>query len=165
MEKIPDDVGRVVVGEDPPQGMERRLVLRLLSYWRDLPREQDLPSFKAIDPEQIPDMWENSFVLETIGSETDPFFRAVGDKIADSHEVSPVGKHVSETPANSLVSRAASYFAEVLTKGIPVSRGGEFIKKNGNNVFYRSILLPMSDDGETISGLLGAANCREVEPD
>jgi hypothetical protein len=165
MEKVPDGVARVVVGADPPQGMERRLVLRLLGYWRDLPREQDLPSFTAIDPEQIPEMWGHSFVLETVGNEADPLFRAVGDKIADSHEESPVGKHVSQTPANTLASMATGYFAEVLAKGIPVSRGGEFIRENGNNVFYRSILLPMSDDGETISGLLGAANCREVEPD
>jgi hypothetical protein len=30
-------------------------------------------------------------------------------------------------------------------------------------VLYRSILLPMSDDGENIAGLLGAANFREVK--
>jgi hypothetical protein len=82
MEKVPDDVVRVVVGEDAPQGIERRLVLRLLGYWRSLPREEDFPSFAAIDPAQIPDMWGHSFVLETVGNETDPLFRAFGDEIA-----------------------------------------------------------------------------------
>ncbi len=43
-----------------------------------------------------------------------------------------------------------------------MSHGDEFIKIDGTKVLYRSILLPMSDDGETISGVLGAANCREV---
>ena len=33
----------------------------------------------------------------------------------------------------------------------------------GTRILYRSILLPMSDDGHTICGLLGAANFREVE--
>jgi hypothetical protein len=64
-----------------------------------------------------------------------------------------------------LAAKAVEYFGEVLEKGTPISRGGEFTKDNGTLVLYRSILLPMSDDGETISGLLGGANCREVEPD
>ena len=38
----------------------------------------------------------------------------------------------------------------------------EFFKEDGTKVLYRSILLPVSDDGVTISGILGAVNCREV---
>jgi hypothetical protein len=48
---------------------------------------------------------------------------------------------------------------------VPISRGGEFIKYDGMKVLYRSIILPMSDDGSSVSGLLGAANCREVPSD
>ena len=32
----------------------------------------------------------------------------------------------------------------------------------GTAVLYRSILLPLSEDGRRIDGVLGAANCREV---
>jgi len=45
---------------------------------------------------------------------------------------------------------------------VPISRGGEFVKYDGMKVLYRSIIMPMSDDGVTVSGLLGAASCREV---
>ena len=65
-------------------------------------------------------------------------------------------------PANSLIEQAASYYQEILDRGVPISRGGEFVKYDGMKVLYRSIILPMSDDGITVSGLLGAANCREV---
>jgi hypothetical protein len=165
MEKVPYGVSRELVTEDLPAGSERRLVLRLLAYWRDLQREQEYPSCAAIDPDKISDMWRNSFVLETVGNENDPLFRTFGDEIAGYCGVNLIGKHVSETPPNTLAAKAVEYFGEVLEKGTPISRGGEFTKDNGTLVLYRSILLPMSDDGETIGGLLGGANCREVEPD
>ena len=51
----------------------------------------------------------------------------------------------------------------MLSREVPISRGGQFRKYDGTKVLFRSIILPMSDDGDTISGLLGAANCREVQ--
>lgn len=35
------------------------------------------------------------------------------------------------------------------------------MKPGGGKVLYRGIILAMSDDGITVSRLLGAANCRE----
>tara|TARA_R110000787_G_scaffold36145_37_gene92537 strand:- start:3943 stop:4440 length:498 start_codon:yes stop_codon:yes gene_type:complete len=165
MEKAPEDVMREVVGDDLPKGMERRLVHRLLAYWRGLQIDDEFPSFAAIDPGEIPDIWSNTFVLEVVGNESDPVFRAFGDDIAAHYETSLIDRHVSEVPDNSLVSVSVGYLDEVLKKGVPISRGGDFQKDDGTEVLYRSILLPMSDDGETISGILGAANCREVEPE
>ena len=69
---------------------------------------------------------------------------------------------VAEVPENSLAGKSASFHREVVEKAVPISRGGEFVKPDGSTVLYRSVILPMSDDGETISGLLGAANCREL---
>ena len=54
------------------------------------------------------------------------------------------------------------HIGKVIEKQVPISRGGEFLKPDGIKVLYRAIILPMSDDGATISGLLGAANCREL---
>ncbi len=72
---------------------------------------------------------------------------------------------LTDVPAASLIEHAASYYHEILDRGVPISRGGEFIKYDGMKVLYRSIILPMSDDGSSVSGLLGAANCREVPSD
>jgi hypothetical protein len=63
-------------------------------------------------------------------------------------------------PANTLAEQSVSYYREVIERGVPISRGGEFTESDGTKVLYRVVILPMSDDGATISGLLGAANCR-----
>jgi hypothetical protein len=153
-------------GNDAPQGMERRLVLRLLSHWRDLVArdlagERDCPSFSELDPESIPDIWENAFILDILGHMEDPLFRLVGSKFATYSPIDLRNLPVSHAPRDSLIEKSVEFAQEVISRGVPISRGGEFIKPDGIRVFYRGVILPMSDDGITVSGLLGAANCRE----
>lgn len=162
MEELPDGAERHLVEDTLPMGMERRLVLRLLAHWRELCGERAFPSFADVDPGQMSDMWPDCFVLDVAGHADNPIFRTVGAALAGWIDINLVDKHVADAPGKTLVSVAVSYAAEVLRKKVPISRGGEFLKPDGVRVLYRSILLPMSDDGETVSGLLGAANCREV---
>ena len=165
MEIIPDGTEKTEITEELPQGMERRLVLRLLAHWRTLCNDRDYPSFFEVDPSAIPDMWENCFVLEIFGDGDEPRFRAMGEKLATYVDFSLIDQPLSAAPEKSLPGVAVSFLEEVLRKGVPISRGDEFLKDDGTKVLYRSILLPVSDDGTTISGILGAVNCREVFED
>lgn len=163
MERLPADSEKIEVTEALPKGLERRLVLRLLSYWRDLCGARTYPSFADVDPASIPDIWTWALVVEVVGHEADPVFRHVGDSLAAFAPIPLVGLELSALPRETLVTHAVSYVQAVIAKGVPISRGGEFTRPGNIRVLYRSILLPMSDDGTTISGLLGAANCREVQ--
>ena len=145
-----------------PSGMERRLVLRLLAYWRDLCGDRTYPSFDQVDPLEIPEIWDNCFVLDLQGHEDDAVIRAIGERLAETSPVDLVNLRLSELPQDTLIEQATGYVREVVRKRVPISRGGEFTKYDGTTVLFRSVILPMSDDGETLCGLLGAANCREV---
>ena len=147
--------------EDAPKGMERRLVLRLLTHWRELVGEGEYPSFSQLEPELIPDIWDYSFVLDICGHLADPVFRVAGPKFAAYSSVDFRNLRVSQAPRDSLIEKAVEFVQEVIAKQVPISRGGEFFKSDGVKVFYRGIMLPTSDDGITVTGLLGAANCRE----
>jgi len=147
---------------EAPQGMERRMVLRLLSYWRDWCGDALYPSFTQVDPSRMAEIWDHSFVLDVVGHEENPIVRMVGSEFQSYLPRSVRDCALSDAPAGSLIEHAASYYQEILDRGVPISRGGEFIKYDGMKVLYRSIILPMSDDGTSVSGLLGAANCREV---
>lgn len=162
MDQLPEGADRQLIGDELPKGMERRLVLRLLSHWRELCGEREFPSFAELDPARIAEIWPDCFVLDTLGNVDDPIFRAFGTAIVESDGMNFIDKRVSEVPEKTLVAAAVAYRDDVLKKGVPISRGGEFFKPGGIRVLYRSVLLPMSDDGEVISGLLGAANSREV---
>lgn len=156
-----ETIERTDVGEALPQGVERRLALRLLTYWREICGDRQFPSFSDLDPLSIPEMWSHCFVLDAAGYQEDPVFRLVGDEIASRIAIDLVGRHVSAVPENTLFHVATSYCPTVMAKQAPISRGGEFVSLQGVHILYRSVLLPMSDDGEVVSGILGAANCRE----
>ncbi len=162
MENLPMGTEKMAVEEALPREVERRLVLRVLGYWRPLCGDRDFPSLADIDPAAIPDMWPHCFVLDVAGTPTAPRFRAVGDALLATHHPSPVGRTVSEIPRDCLLGVAVAYFDEVLARQVPVSRGDEFVSAAGTRILYRSILLPMSDDGVTVNAILGAVNCREL---
>lgn len=145
--------------------MERRLVLRLLAHWRTLCDDRDYPSFFDLDPSAIPEMWENCFVLEIFKDEDEPRYRAMGAGLAAHVDFSLIGEPISKAPDKSLLGVAISFLDEVLRKGVPISRGDDFFKGDGTKVLFRSILLPMSDDGDTVNGILGAVNYREAVDD
>lgn len=149
-----------------PKGSERRLVLRLLNYWRDLLKdEQDFrlfPSFADIEPTAIHDIWQHCFALDLYGHESGPVFRAVGAEFNEHFDGNLSNLPISQLDPDSLTALSSQYYFEVLDKSAPISRGGQIDVPDGPQILYRSILLPMSDDGDTISGFLGAANCREA---
>lgn len=162
MKNLPIGVDRSEVVEEMPQGVERRLVLRLLGHWRNLCGDRQFPSFSDLDPAEIPDIWRNSFVIELSEDKLTPVFRAMGDALMETSGTSLIGQPVANAPEGTLPGVAIAYIDEILARAVPVSRGGEFVRADGTKVLFRSVLLPMSDDGETISGILGAANSRDV---
>ena len=103
MEKVPDGVSRTEITEELPQGMERRLVLRLLSHWRILCDDRDYPSFFEVDPSAIPEMWENCFVLEIFEDGDEPRFRAMGEKLAAHVDFSLIDQPISTAYTSRIV--------------------------------------------------------------
>ena len=43
-------------------------------------------------------------------------------------------------------------------RGVDSDNGGEFVNEEGADILFRSILLPLSRDGETLDHLFGGAN-------
>jgi hypothetical protein len=142
--------------------LERRLVLRLLQYWRSRGDIDHFPSVTAIDGKAIPDMWPHCSVLDVAGKETDPEISYVGTALGESAGADLSGQRLSKAPADTLIAEGLSYYGQVLIKKVPITFGGEFVDRRGIKILYRSIILPLSENGSDIDRLLGAANCREV---
>lgn len=162
MEIVPAGTERIQLEQEMPLGIERRLVLRLLGHWRTLCGDQNLPALSDIDPTAIPDIWPHSFLIEIDGVRGNHVFQALGDRIDNCSTGSLVGRRITDAAPGTLSSLAVAYIDEVLRKGVPISRGGEFSNPDGTKVLFRSILLPIGENEHTISAILGATNCREV---
>ncbi|MGB8274741.1 MAG: PAS domain-containing protein [Alphaproteobacteria bacterium] len=145
-----------------PNPMERRLVLRLLKYWREIGGDESFPALADIDKDAIPDMWSYCALLAVAGPNSDPIISYMGTAIGGDGGQDLTGKPLSAAAPDTLPGRAMSYYKQVLAKMVPITLGGEFTDARSRKVLYRSIVLPLADDGKTIDHLLCAANCRIV---
>ena len=140
---------------------ERRLVLRLLHYWRELAGDRGMPSQADLTPEGLKDMAPSCFVLH-LGAAGEPVYHTIGSSYAEELGIDLIGKPVGSTPVDTLLRQATRYWDMVADKKVPISLGGEFRHRRGELLLYRSIILPLSSDGARIDHMLGAANFRVV---
>lgn len=146
----------------PQGGRERRMVLRLLEFWRSAKGEASFPAAAQLDESAMPDLYPFCLVLDLRASATDPVVVAAGRTISSYADGALKGLPISCLEPNTLPYQAVTYLGDVLRKGAPISRGGSFTDKRGVIILYRSIAVPLAEDGETVTGLIAAANCREV---
>jgi hypothetical protein len=71
------------------------------------------------------------------------------------------GMSMRDCPRRTLLYQTMHYLPRTLEKGVPMSMGGECEVETGP-LLYRSIILPLSRDGERIDHVLGGANGRPV---
>jgi hypothetical protein len=137
---------------------ERRLVLRVLTCWETLRAEQEWPARGDLDPAAFGDDWGHCFILglEPAG---EPSLLYVGEALA-AQAGGPVGGRLDSYPDGALVRIFGSFYPRVLARRIPMSNGGTAFDR-GRDILFRSILLPLSEDGVAIDGLLGAGNWGE----
>lgn len=143
---------------------ERRLVLRLMAYWDDLRGERDFPAVGDLDPQAIGDDWPWCHVITLADPIEDSVFRYVGESlVADSADTDvDEGLRLGDCPEHTLLYHAIRQIPRMLEKEVPFSTGGE-AEIDGVAVLYRSILLPLSNDGTRIDHIFGGANSRRAE--
>jgi len=141
-------------------GLERRLVYRLMAYWRSKNGEDSFPTHAAIDPSEIAEIWSNIMVIDLDLDENQPVWIFAGEDHVKELGFDPCGKGLDAVPENSLAGQATNYWKNVRDRAVPYSIGGKFERFDGNIILYRSILLPLSDDGVRVNKMLGGANYR-----
>jgi hypothetical protein len=142
-----------------PRALEQRLVLRVLSYWRELAGTRPMPTVYDVGNPTVGDIREDCFVLEFVES-GELVFRSVGARQQAVLGSDPAGLPVSALDEETLLGRAVSYHGHVLERKAPISVGGQFIDVDGRTILYRSILLPLGKNA--VTALLGCVNSRVV---
>ncbi len=136
---------------------ERRLVLRVLDYWEYLRGKRRYPALSEVDPEDVADDWKHCVVIDTASSPESWTFRHIGSGFDIPGAETMNGVKWSSWDRSTFLGLTTSYIGKVLDRRVPISIGGEI--DEGDQVYrYRSILVPLSDDGHHVNGVLGAAN-------
>lgn len=139
---------------------ERRLTSRMLTKWKAAAAGGRLPSVADFAPQVLGKDYPNCLLIKI-----DPDLPS--SRVIHAGEIIATGlglggeASISDYPANSLLRLATPKIGAMLNKRAPITFGGTGVRDSAA-VLYRAILLPLSDDGETITHVLGAINFKEI---
>lgn len=146
------------------EGVERRANSRALKYWQGLVGSRRFPARGDITAASAGDLWEHLFLVEITASPAEYRFALAGTVLAAALGRDPTGEKVAEALPGGMGARTVFlYQAAVGLKG-PVDDANKWTRPDGTEILYRSIVLPLSDDGESVNALLGAFSFRPVPP-
>jgi hypothetical protein len=129
---------------------EQRLVGRVLRHWREMVHQGAFPRLDEIDPWMLGEDWANCLLI------------AVEEPIELSHFIS-LGENLATAlcSTNTLSGLLLSHLPMVLSEDrCLIVEGGATL--HGARILHRSALLPLSEDGITISHVLGAVSYRPL---
>ena len=132
---------------------ERRAILRIHAVWQRL-ATRGLPSRSSLDPKEFGGDWSGCLIVPIVGDKGQP--RGFSEKDFDPNIP-------QQRLACTLLSLAQHRISRVLATGQAVGYGGT-ASHDANDILYWIVLLPLSEDGVHIDGLLVGVTYREVPP-
>ena len=140
-------------------GMERRLVVRLLTYWRNLGGGLGhVPEREAELSAQVGEDWDWCFLLDCRRDSYDPSVQFVGEGLIADFRDDPTDLAVSQIDFSTLLGKAAGRHSVAVERKLPVALSGSYGTSYGRDVLYRGVLLPLRDADGSFDYLLGAVS-------
>ncbi len=133
---------------------ERRITLRMLSYWERLRGVRPMPTEEDIDPDDLHDLWDSCFLLHVKDLDKPDYnYTYLGDDIAKTlhGETKPGTESGYNTEQIKYLIRN---YAQVVDSGKPMLEEGEFKNTAQEVVKYRQCLLPLGEGGQ-VRAILG----------
>lgn len=137
---------------------DNRLTSRLLTYWKNIKKNDDLPDFRKNNPALIVDLWEQCFVLSVIPPHFSSYkYEYIGEKIRKIQVRDSMGMTFDLKSAqfpNSILVPRLNTVNSLLELKKPQEYSGQMPSHNGKMVRYRTIMLPFGNDKLGISHIV-----------
>jgi hypothetical protein len=139
---------------------ERRAIVRIRAVWKSLAGD-DIPRRSQIDPKAFGPDWAHCLFIELESGTAQARFSFPGSSLPNHAFPSFDETCISQRLAETLLRLAAKHIPRVLQTRGPLGSGGT-TSHGGQDILYRMVLLPLSEDGERIDTLLAAMTYRNV---
>src|SRR5579859_7436614 len=130
------------------------------SYWLEKRGDRFAPSRSDIKPEEIVRLLPYVLLMDVVGAPLRFRYRLVGTAFATEYGQEITGKFVDEIDLADKASSVIADCAEVVRSRAPSFNNWEYTKADGRHVEVERVLLPLSNDGETVNMLFGAITAR-----
>lgn len=126
----------------------------LLQHWKALCGDRKMPERGDFDPAKVPRLLADICLVEVIDGGSDYFYRVAGSRLEELSGQKLQGRRFSEiTHAEARESMRATCAASVHSAR-PVVIKNKLREPGRDHVSIIAIILPMSDDGETVNMIL-----------
>lgn len=146
-------------------GDERRLHIQAFNYWHSLLDGREFPAVGDMQPEELDRFRHRSFLIDFPHGYGRPIMRFIGQEIIDEEGTDYSGRVASDIPGEGLLGRLTVHYMEVLANRSPIGFEAAHDRTDGKVLLYRGILLPLSDDNETVHFILGVMSWKLAEQD
>lgn len=151
------------MNDDPDAFVKHPALRQLLRRWVGWSVEGRVPRRRDIDPLQIKDLIPYLQLLDIGGTPDDLRYRLVGNEISAVFGFEPRGKTRGEIRAARVSPEKYADFDitsrethDVATRGIVAYTHDHLTSYNRDHLDYARLLLPISEDGDRITGVFGA---------
>ncbi len=143
------------ISNQPATVTDLRLVQRTLAHWQEWRLGSEFPRRGDIDEDVFGDDWKDCFILDCQEDHPFPVFERIGSSLAKFSGIFLSG---ASDWTETLLDKATSHVDEVFETRDAVLIEEVLKRYDGERLAFRCILLPLSDDGVTITHVLGSAN-------
>jgi hypothetical protein len=129
----------------------------LLEYWLAKKGQLAAPPRSAIAPDEIKSVLPKILLFDVVGAPP-PRFRArlFGSALVDAYGEEITGKFGDELDLDDSAPELIEFLATAAREIRPQFLRAEFTKHSGRHLRFEQIILPLSEDGETVNMLLCA---------
>jgi len=138
-------------------------LLRLFEHWLGLGVDGRVPRRRDIDPLAFRDLLPNLQLLDIGATPDDLRYRLVGNEIAATFGFEPRGKTRGEirrayvSPDNYAdFDRTSRETHDIARRGVVAYTHDHLTSYNRDYLAYARLLLPIAEDGDSITGIFGA---------
>lgn len=143
------------ISNQPATVTDLRLVQRTLAHWQEWRLGGEFPRRADIDEDVFGDDWKDCFILDCQAKHPFPVFERIGSSLAKFSGIFLSG---ASDWTETLLDKATDHVGEVFETRDAVLIEEVLKRFDGERLAFRCILLPLSDDGVTITHVLGSAN-------
>ncbi len=147
----------------PRSDAERRATGAALAYWEAIRGARMCPTVDDIDPDDIPDLWPNTFVLDLRevrgGCETVSSGTAVKKPFTGTE---PAHGRIGDCLPAAIRERILQFVEAAAEVVQPLADSSSYTNSFGETILYRSAIMPLSDDSGIVTHLFGVLGFKTV---
>jgi hypothetical protein len=149
------------IATDDRSHVENRLVGKALKFWENARTEGGLPPVSAPEDLNCPFGATDSMVIEVCATESEDRVVTARRSVAQALGRDPTGLSVLDALPSS-TEMGLSFCRASIDLKKPMADVGRFFNRNGEEILYRSILLPLSENGTTVDRVVNAFSYKVV---